>query len=154
SSHAKGLRHPDCAYLRPNCHANPIRWPSPGFASSNPICPARQTDLHTADMVIAEMVSVGISRRQVELGSAAAGFRRSPSGNPEYLPSPTSPARVQVASSPAVFLPIAAWRTFLPSYAPAGSARTSSLPLSTVPSSTHLAVDPRDFTRAVRHGSS
>ena len=25
SWHAKGLRHPDCAYLRPNYNANPIR---------------------------------------------------------------------------------------------------------------------------------
>jgi hypothetical protein len=45
SWHARGLRHPGCAYLRPNCHANPIRWPAPGFASSNPTCPARQCSL-------------------------------------------------------------------------------------------------------------
>jgi hypothetical protein len=43
SWHAKGLRHLDCAYLRPNCHAKPIRWPAPRFAGSNPICPARQS---------------------------------------------------------------------------------------------------------------
>ena len=36
---------PGCAYLRHNCHANPIRWPAPGFDGSNPICPARQSGL-------------------------------------------------------------------------------------------------------------
>jgi hypothetical protein len=39
----KDLRHPSCAYLRPNCHANPISWLAPGFAGSNLICPARQS---------------------------------------------------------------------------------------------------------------
>jgi hypothetical protein len=43
SWHAKGLRRPDCAYLRPNYHANTISWPAPGFASSNPICPGTQS---------------------------------------------------------------------------------------------------------------
>jgi hypothetical protein len=42
SWHARGLRHPDCAYLKPNCRANTIKWPAPGFAGSNPTCPARQ----------------------------------------------------------------------------------------------------------------
>ena len=36
SEHATGLRRRACAYLRRNCHANPIRWLADGFAGSNP----------------------------------------------------------------------------------------------------------------------
>ena len=32
SSYATGLRRRACAYLRRNCHANPIRWLADGFA--------------------------------------------------------------------------------------------------------------------------
>jgi hypothetical protein len=40
SSHAKGLRHPGCAYVGPNCHANLIGWLAPGFAGSSPNMPS------------------------------------------------------------------------------------------------------------------
>ena len=48
SSYAKGLRRRACAYLRPSCHANPIRWLADGIGSSSPICPATQSGLDWA----------------------------------------------------------------------------------------------------------
>jgi len=50
AGYAKSLRRRTCAYLRQNCHANPIGWLAAGFGSSSPICPASQS------------VSVGRSR--------------------------------------------------------------------------------------------
>ena len=34
-----------CVYLWRNCYANPIGWLEPGFAGSNPTCPASQCGL-------------------------------------------------------------------------------------------------------------
>ena len=39
----EGLRRRTRAYLRRNCHANPIGWLAEGFGSSSPTCPARQS---------------------------------------------------------------------------------------------------------------
>jgi hypothetical protein len=69
--HAAGTRRvsatPDCAYLRPNCHANPIRWPAPGFAGSSPICPARQLVSNSPTQGNFDLVKVVMTRPQEPL---------------------------------------------------------------------------------------
>jgi hypothetical protein len=67
---------PGCAYLRHNCHANPIRWPAPGFAGSSPICPARQSGLTVVDDVAGDAKSAGSACSAIAFGRRRSGVRR------------------------------------------------------------------------------
>ena len=60
----EGSPPPDCAFLRPNCHANPISWFEPGFASSNLTCPARQLVFNSPMQGIFDLVKVVMTRPQ------------------------------------------------------------------------------------------